>query len=304
VAWLDARSRGGRFVLRMEDLDGPRVVEGAARRILEDLAALGLDWDEGARSAPGGDGLVDDGPDAPYEQSRRGAIYEVAAARLVALGRAFPCWCSRAEVARASTAPHGPSDEGPRYPGTCREIDPARRAALEAAGRRPSLRFRVDENERVLFSDRVHGEVESTPARECGDFVIRRSDGLWAYQLAVVVDDGAMGVTDVVRGDDLLASTGRQILLQRALGLATPRYAHLPLVLGPDGQRLSKRHGSIAVRALFARGLAPARVVGILAASLGLVEPGAAPAASELLAGFSLDRVARDPVRLDPEALA
>lgn len=291
-AWLAARAGGGALVLRVEDLDRPRAVPGAEARILEDLRALGLDWDEGPDLG---------GPHAPYRQSERTARYAEAAARLEAEGRAFPCFCSRAEVARAAQAPHGPGDDGPRYPGTCRDLSSAQ-IAERARTRRPSLRFRV-EPEEVAWLDGVHGPRRDDPSRTVGDFVLRRSDGIYAYQLAVVVDDGHMAVTDVVRGDDLLSSTARQILLFRALGLPVPRFAHVPLVLGPDGARLSKRHGAIAARALLERGRAPEQVVGLLAASLGLCRPGEAPRPGDLVAGFRLDALPREPTVLDPQAL-
>jgi glutamyl-tRNA synthetase len=287
AAWLAARAAGGDFVVRVEDLDGPRVVPGAEARILEDLAWLGLAWDEGPDVG---------GAHAPYRQSERRRRYDAAAAALVASGRAFPCWCSRAEVARAATAPHGPGDDGPRYPGSCRE------RTAGPPGRAPSLRLRVEPGE-IAFVDGVHGPQREDVAAAVGDFVIVRADGVPAYQLAVVVDDAAMGVTDVVRGDDLLGSTARQLALYRALGLTAPRFAHVPLVLGPDGARLSKRHGAIGVRALRERGVAAARVVGILAATLGLCAAGAAVPAEELVAGFAVERVRREPTVVEPADL-
>ncbi len=278
VAWLDARKRGGRFVVRLEDLDPPRVVPGAAERILADLARLGLDWDEGPDVG---------GPHAPYRQSERAARYRDVLARLADEGRVFACYCSRAEVARASNAPHGPGDDGPRYPGTCRALSREAIAAHQRAGRRPSLRFRLDPGE-LAFVDGVFGPQASDPAAAVGDVVVRRSDGLFAYQLAVVVDDAAMGITDVVRGADLLSSTARQIALHRALGAAPPRFSHVPLVLGPDGERLSKRHGAIAVRDLLDGGVPARRLLCRLAASLGLCAPSEEPTLRELLARFDL----------------
>jgi glutamyl-tRNA synthetase len=269
VAWLCARAAGGALLVRVEDLDRPRVVAGAEARILDDLSWLGLDWDE-----------------APLRQSERTRLYDAATERLLASGRAFRCWCSRADVARAATAPHGRADEGPRYPGTCR-------ARTEAPNQRsPSVRLRV-EPERVRFCDGVHGEHDEDVAATVGDFVIRRADGIAAYQLAVVVDDSQSGITDVVRGDDLLGSTARQLLLYRALDLPAPRFAHVPLVLGPDGTRLGKRHGSLAVRALRERGETPARVIGLLAGTLGLRPGGASVEARALVADFALDKLPR-----------
>jgi glutamyl-tRNA synthetase len=283
VAWLAARAAGGAFVMRVEDLDQPRVIPGAEARILDDLRWLGLDWDEG-----------------PFRQSQRLAQYDAAVERLLAAGCAFHCWCSRADVARAATAPHGPADDGPRYPGTCRA-----RSEAPPPGRRPSVRLRV-EPETIAFVDGVHGAHREDVAAGVGDFVIRRADGVPAYQLAVVVDDAAMSISDVVRGDDLLGSTARQLLLYRALELSPPRFAHVPLVLGPDGARLSKRHGAIAVGALRDRGLPPSRVVALLASTLGLCPPDAGVLPRDLVAGFALDRIdriGRAATTLDPNAI-
>lgn len=226
--------------MRVEDLDRPRAVPGAEQRILDDLRALGVHWDEGPEVG---------GPDAPYRQSERTTIYEAKLQELVALGLAFPCYCSRAEVARASQAPHGPSDEGPRYPGTCRELSTAQQSE-RARTRQASWRFRVPTGDAAIvnFVDHLAGAQEQDVAATIGDFVLRRSDGIFAYQLAVVVDDIAMRITEIVRGEDLLSSVGRQVLLFRAWGATVPGFCHLPLVLGPDGTRLSKRHGSIAAR--------------------------------------------------------
>ncbi|HEX8953924.1 MAG TPA: tRNA glutamyl-Q(34) synthetase GluQRS [Polyangia bacterium] len=290
AAWLAARAAGGAYLVRVEDLDAPRVVPGAEERILSDLAWLGLDWDEGPDVG---------GPHAPYRQSLRLARYDAAVERLLADGRAFRCWCSRAEVARAAAAPHGPADDGPRYPGTCRALKTPPPNDLRYR-RRPSVRLRV-EPEAVAFVDGVHGASAQDVAAAVGDFVIRRADGIPAYQLAVVVDDTAMGITDVVRGDDLLGSTARQLLLYRALGATPPRFAHVPLILGPDGARLSKRHGSISIRTL--RDRSPAAIIGLLASTLGLVPPSTHCLPRDLIADFSLDRITRAPTTLDPSAL-
>ena len=292
AAWLAARAAGGAYVVRVEDLDGPRVVPGAEERILEDLAWLGLDWDEGPDAG---------GPHAPYRQSLRLARYDAAVERLLAEGRAFRCWCSRAEVARAAAAPHGPADDGPRYPGTCRALPTPPPNDLRYR-RRPSVRLRVDAEE-IAFVDGVHGRTVEDPAATIGDFVIRRADGIPAYQLAVVVDDAAMAISDVVRGDDLLGSTARQLVLYRALGATPPRFAHVPLVLGPDCARLSKRHVSISVRALRDRGRSREAVVGLLASTLGLVPAGTGCAPRDLVSAFALDRILRSPTTLDPNAL-
>lgn len=269
LGWLWARSLGGEFLLRIEDLDPERSKPEFTDAIFEDLTWLGLDWD---------------GP--VWRQSERGAIYDDALRRLAAEGRAYQCWCSRAEVARAASAPHV-GEEGPVYPGTCREH------ATPKPGRTPSWRFRVEPGA-VSFVDAIHGEVTQDVAREVGDFLIRRIDGVASYQLAVVVDDALSGVTHVLRGDDLLSSTPRQMLLQRALGFSTPAYAHVPLLMQSDGRRLAKRDGASTVAGLRALGWSPERVVGQLAAWSGLGE-GAAVSARELVDGFSLARVRREP---------
>ena len=286
LAWLDARSRKGALAMRVEDLDGPRVKPGLEARILAELRWLGLDWDEGP-DLGGGHG--------PYRQSERGGWYRDALDRLRGAGLAYPCFCSRAEIAQASQAPHA-GDEGPRYPGTCRDLGERERAA-RAARRRPAWRFRVPDG-MVSFDDRVHGPCTFDVAATTGDFVVARADGVPSYQLAVAVDDAAMQVTDVVRGDDLLPSTARQLLLYRALGLAVPRFAHVPLVQGPDGERLAKRHGALSVGELRERGVDANAVVGALAALSGLAPPGARLSAGDLVAGFRLESLSREPVRL------
>ena len=230
ASWLDARAHGGRWLVRIEDLDTPRNVAGAAQTIVAQLDRCGL---------------VPDGP--VTFQSRRTGLYDGALQRLLSIGRAYPCGCSRRDLQRLTTAP---VDDGQGrldriYPGTCRHGLGARAAR--------SIRLKVrsedslDDSERVSFVDRRLGLREQDVARDVGDFVLKRADGLWAYQLAVVVDDAAQGVTDVVRGEDLVDSTPRQILLQRVLGLPTPRYLHTPLVRAADGSKLSKQTGATAL---------------------------------------------------------
>ncbi len=285
LAWLDARSIGGTFILRMEDLDPQRSSRAAADGIIEDLRWLGMDWDEGPDVG---------GPSGPYEQSARRDRYRDAIARLLRERRAFDCSCSRAEVARASQAPHA-GEEGPRYPGTCR--------CGAANPERPrSVRLRVDEG-RVAFDDLVHGPQSFDVAAETGDFVIQRADGVAAYQLAVALDDVSMGITRVVRGDDLLASTPRQILVDRALGLTPPSYGHLPLLLGEDGHRLAKRGGALTLQALRVRGARPEKIVGLLARSAGLAVDGAVHA-HELVRAFRLDQIAIEPRTITENDLA
>jgi glutamyl-tRNA synthetase len=292
LSWLAARAAGGRWLMRVEDLDRARVRPGLEARILDELRWLGLDWDEGP-DLGGGAG--------PYRQSERQDRYDAALARLREAGLVYPCFCSRAEIARAAEAPHGLSDEGPRYPGTCARL-PADEEGRRSASRRPAWRLRVRPGA-VRFDDGVHGPREVDVGAEVGDFVVARADGVPAYQLAVVVDDAAMGVTDVVRGDDLLSSTGRQLLLFEALALPAPRFGHVPLVVGEDGERLAKRHGALSLGELRERGADPRAVVGLLAALSGLAPPGARRSPAELVPGFDLGRLPRTPAVLPVAAV-
>ena len=287
LAWLHARSAGGAFLMRIEDLDGPRVRPGMEARILEELRWLGIDWDEGPDVG---------GAAGPYRQSALGVRYSAALGRLREAGAAYPCFCSRSEIAASAQAPHGPSDEGPRYPGTCRHLSPAE-VKRRSSERRPAWRLRVAEGG-VGFDDLLHGPQAFDVAGSVGDFVVMRADGIAAYQLAVTLDDAAMGITDVVRGDDLLASTARQLLLYRALGLPPPRFAHLPLVVGEDGERLAKRHGALSLGELRERGADPRRVVGLLASLCALAPEGSRVAPAELVEGFRLAQVPRAPAVL------
>ncbi|MEA2412370.1 MAG: glutamyl-tRNA synthetase [Thermoleophilaceae bacterium] len=240
LACLFARYGGGRFLMRVEDLDRGRVRPGVEERQLADLGAVGVDWD---------------GP--VVRQSERVELYADAVARL----DTYPCFCTRAEIREAASAPHGALPEG-AYPGTCRSLSAAERAAFEAAGRPPALRVRADAA-LVEVEDRLLGPVSGI----VDDFVVRRGDGAFAYNLAVVVDDADQGVNQVVRGADLAESTPRQAWLAQTLGLAVPEYAHVPLVLGPDGARLAKRHGAVTLRDLPA-----AQARRWIASSLGLDE--------------------------------
>ncbi|MES1210149.1 MAG: tRNA glutamyl-Q(34) synthetase GluQRS [Pseudomonadota bacterium] len=274
LAWLAARAGEGAFVLRIEDLDRARVVPGGEADLLTDLAWLGIDWDEGPDRG---------GARAPYRQSERTVRYDAAVDQLQIVGRAFPCACSRGEIARAASAPHDEDEEGPRYPGTCRDLPAGEvEARARALGRAVAIRF-AGRGERVGFVDRVRGPVEPLGAEGIDDFVLRRADGVAAYQLAVVVDDAAMGITEVVRGDDLLRSTPRQLALGAALGLAAPAFAHVPLLLAPGGERLAKRTRPASIDALRSRGVDPRVVVGRLAASAGLCGPGEVLSPGQLL---------------------
>ena len=273
LAWLFARSAGSRFLMRVEDLDRQRVRPGCEEEQLADLRAIGLDWD---------------GP--VVRQSERLALYDEA---LAALGdRVYPCYCTRAEIRQAASAPHGPPAEG-RYPGTCRSLSAAERAEREASGRPPALRLRAD-GERVAFEDRLAGPAEG----RVDDMVVRRNDGAPAYNLVVVVDDAAQGVREVVRGADLLEATPGQLLLARLLGLDPPSYAHVPLVLGPDGSRLAKRHGSVTLADRLERGETVADVVSWMAATSGQAEPGEPVTAAQLLDRFDPTRIPREPTTL------
>jgi glutamyl-tRNA synthetase len=293
LAWLDARARGGSFVMRVEDLDRARASADLEARLLDDLRWLGLDWDEGPDRG---------GSFGPYRQSERTARYDDAITRLLAAGRAFPCACSRADVARAASAPHA-DEEGPRYPGTCRGLPAVEvEAKARAQGRAPVIRF-AGRGEAFYFDDELRGAVASGPGG-VDDFVLRRADGMASYQLAVVVDDAAMGITRVVRGDDLLTSTPRQLALYAALALPAPAFAHVPLVLSPGGERLAKRTRPASIADLRARGLPPEAVVGALAASSGLVAPHERPRAWDLVAAFSLARISREPAAIDAVALS
>jgi glutamyl-tRNA synthetase len=271
LAWLFARCTDGQFVLRIEDLDRPRVRSGASERMLFDMRWLGLDWDEGPDTG---------GPHAPYIQSERQEIYTRYLQLLADKGLVYPCYCSRAEIARAASAPHG--NEGPRYPGTCRNLTQAQRRQHEDNNRHPSLRFRGDDERIVSFTDLLVGPVEQQVQQAIGDFIVCRSDGIFAYQFAVVVDDALMRINQVVRGVDLLQSTARQILLYEALGFPVPTFAHVPLLLDEHGKRFSKRTQSAGLEPLRAAGVTPEQVVGQLAADCGLADKGEQLSASEL----------------------
>ena len=279
LAWLSVRARRGAYVMRMEDLDSRRVVAGSADGILRDLRWLGLDWDEGPDA---------NGPHAPYAQSERGERYDAAFESLSSAGLVYPCFCSRKDIQSAASAPQAPGDEA-HYPGTCRDLSRSEAARRVASGAAPAWRFRVDRAGIIPFTDRVRGGYEADPG-SIGDFVVRRADGVPAYQLAVVVDDIAMEISEVVRGEDLLASTVRQLLLYRAFGATPPAFAHVPLLLGDDGVRLSKRHRGVTLHELREAGESAEAIVGRLAHRHGL-RPTASPiAARDLVDGFDLAR--------------
>lgn len=271
LAWLAARSAGGGMVLRLEDLDPDRCRRSYCDQVMRDLEWLGLDWDG-----------------APVYQSRRTELYAQAFRALEGQGLIYPCFCTRAERLAAS-APHR-SDGAAVYDGRCGRLSGAERTEL-AKSRRPAWRVRVPEEE-IVFTDLLQGEYRENLARDCGDFILRRSDGVYAYQLAVVVDDGAMGVTQVVRGSDLLSSTPRQLWLQERLGLPHPEYGHLPLLLAPDGRRLAKRDRDQELGQLQKTYTAP-QLVGLLACAARLIDRPEPITPRELLPLFSWDKLPR-----------
>lgn len=281
LAWLSIRSRGGRVILRIEDIDSPRVKAGAVQQAIDDLRWLGLDWDEGPDVG---------GSNAPYVQTERIDSYREALSQLQCF-RVYPCTCSRSDIEAAASAPHV-EHEGPIYPGTC-----AGRSALDAVklGDQPfAWRFRTTDQQ-LHFNDRVAGAQETNVRRTLGDFVVGKMDGSPAYQLAVVCDDHAMGLTEVLRGDDLLPSTFRQLELYNAFGWSPPTFAHVPLVIGPDGRRLAKRHGDTRLATLRQQGMSAQELIGLLAWSCGLRPTREPISASELLGEFDLCRVTREP---------
>jgi glutamyl-tRNA synthetase len=302
LAWLAARAGGGRVILRMEDIDPDRSRPAYAQAIMDDLRWLGLDWDEGPDVG---------GPAGPYVQSRRLDRYAGALSRLDALGRVYPCFCTRKELRSLAGAPHdsgsalGPAiagDGSPVYPGTCRDLSRDERRRLLAEGRKPCLRLRCDDAS-LSFDDAVAGPQRLTLAECGGDFALRRSDGVYAYQLAVVADDIAMGVTQVVRGDDILTSTPRQLFLYRLLGASPPAYAHIPLVTDAAGERLAKRHQSLTLATLREAGVRPEAIIGFLAHHAALLDAPRRARPAELAPGFEPARLPRRPVRLPEDVV-
>ena len=285
LAWLDIRKLGGTMVLRMEDLDPDRCRPQFAEGLLEDLQWLGLDWDEG--------------PDRPsvtvsYKQSKRSDLYQAAFDSLAQRGLVYPCFCSRAELRSVASAPHAGEAE-PVYSGRCAGLSAVEQAKKLSVRRQAACRLRVGEAE-IAFTDQLFGPQRQKLNQSCGDFVIRRSDGVYAYQLAVVVDDAAMKIDRVLRGADLLSSTPRQIYLWQLLGYLPPTFIHAPLLLAADGSRLSKRQGSLTIEALRCSGVRPQRIIGQLAAWAGLIEKPEPLLPDELIEGFSLDKLPREPV--------
>jgi glutamyl-tRNA synthetase len=275
IAWLSARRAGGQILLRLEDIDSPRVKSGAAQQALQDLRWLGLDWDG-----------------EPVIQSTRMRRYADALRILRSRELVYPCICTRTDVQRAASAPHL-EHEGPAYPGTC-----AHRRAGDASGLANgpcAWRFRLPAHTRP-FADVFRGPIEIDLHRCGGDFVVWKSAGTPAYQLAVVVDDASMGVTEVLRGDDLISSTPRQLLLYEALDLTSPRFIHVPLVIGEDGRRLAKRHGDTRLSTMRQAGVRSEMVLGWLGWSCGWLPKIEAISIKELLSIFRLESIPREPV--------
>ena len=278
MAWVSARAQGGQFIVRIEDLDAGRCrFEPHIEKVFDDLRWLGLDWDAGE--------------DPESFQSKRSAIYEEYFEKLKKVAEIYPCYCSRAEL-HAASAPHL-ADGQPLYDGRCYRM--WKSGEVPATNRRPAWRIHLP-NEEVSFTDRVMGEYRENLATQCGDFILRRSDGVYAYQLAVVVDDALSGVTEVVRGCDLLSSTPRQIHLHRLMGFPEPTYAHLPLLVGADGHRLAKRLGDLDA-GMLREMVSAEELIGKLAASLGLIDRPEPLTARELVKHFNWDVIPKTDVR-------
>lgn len=280
ASWLSVRRQNGTMVLRIEDLDAGRCAFGEQiENLKSDLSWLGLDWDKG-------------GEPEGY-QSRRFHIYEQYLHLLEEKSLLYPCYCSRAEL-HAATAPHG-SDGQVLYDGRCRRLFFSGEYVPE--GRKPALRVMVPDED-IVFTDLIQGEYRENLERECTDFVVRRSDGVYAYQMAVVVDDGLSGVTEIVRGRDLLSSTPRQIYLYRLFGMREPRFAHIPLLLAPDGRRLSKRDGDLDLGAIRKKLDSPEPVIGLLGFLLGLIDSPDPITAEELIPYFDFSKIKREDIHL------
>ena len=279
LAWLDVRSQGGTMVLRIENLDTQRTSLDYAGQLADDLTWLGLDWDEG-------------GVQPEWCQSNRGEYYQAAFDKLDQMGLIYPCYCSRSERL-AANAPHR-SDGSVVYDGRCARLAPEERAALERSGRRPAWRVRVPEEQVTVVDGHLGPYTEYLP-QDCGDFILRRSDGVWAYQLAVVVDDALMGINHVVRGADLLPSAPRQAWLHRVLGYTPPQFFHLPLLVDRQGRRLSKRDRDLDMSALRAQ-YSPQELTGYLAWLAGLLPERKSVEPAGLIPRFSWVKVPKNEI--------
>lgn len=280
IAWLSARSRAGSVHLRIEDIDIWRNKPGASEAVIDDLRWMGLDWD----------GEI-------VEQSKRIAEHETALEHLKRLELVYPCTCSRGDIVAAASAPHL-DHEAPTYPGTC-----AHRKAADADSLTEPFAWRFRVTDSPVYVDRFAGETRVELKQAGGDFVVWRAAKVPAYQLAVVADDAAAGVTEVVRGDDLISSTPRQLLLYRALGLTPPEFVHVPLVIGEDGRRLAKRHGDTRLSAMRANGVRAERFLGLLAYSCGWLPIVTPVSAKELISLFRFDAIPREPFILSRDLL-
>ncbi|MCG5540048.1 MULTISPECIES: glutamate--tRNA ligase [unclassified Halorhodospira] len=289
---LLAYGNGGRFVLRIEDTDRERYSPEATRSLMGDLRWLGLDWQEGPEVG---------GPAPPYHQFDRGFLYDAYYRQLEAEGWAYPCFCSERELEMARRAQRS-AGQPPRYPGTCARLSADEVARKRAEGGQPALRFRVPSGEQVRFDDRIHGE-QSFRTDDIGDFIIRRADGTAAYLFTNAVDDALMGITDVLRGDDHLTNTPRQLLILKALGLSAPRYGHMGLITGADGAPLSKRNGSRSVGELAQEGYLPEAVLNYLARVGHTCESEALLDLAGLAEVFEPARISTAPSRFDPDHL-
>lgn len=287
ATWLSVRSQGGHMILRIEDLDPQRCRRAYAEQLEDDLRWLGLDWDAGGLA--GGSG---------YLQSACTPLYAQAFAQLTAKGLTYPCFCSRAEL-HAASAPHR-SDGQVVYSGRCRGLS-VEKIAEKSKTRTPAMRLKMPDIE-MTFTDGVYGTYTENLAKACGDIVLRRSDGVYAYQLAVVVDDARMGVTEVVRGCDLLDSTPRQLYLYQLLGLQPPQFLHIPLLCAPDGKRLAKRDKSLDMGTLRARYPTPEPLLGQLAYLLGILEQPEDISAQDLIAVYDRKKLHRQSVILTDAA--
>ena len=279
VNWLLARQNDWKIILRIEDIDGPRIKRHADAALIDDLRWLGIDWDDG-----------------PIYQTDRMTAYAAALNQLIENGSVYPCTCTRKEIELAASAPHS-EDGATVYPGTCRGRYQSVEEATQLSGRAPALRFAIPAGE-VSFLDAFRGEQTYSPAKDLGDFVVAKADGTPAYQLAVVVDDLAMNVTQVIRGDDLIDSTPRQMLIFRALGFENqiPTYTHLPLVVGTDGRRLAKRHGDTRLSTYRNAGISSSRLLALLAGWCGVTRESGGLTVSDLLDSFRLEDVPREPI--------
>lgn len=276
LAYLSCRSQGGKFLLRIEDLDAPRCPKRLADQCLSDLRFLGFDWDE-----------------PPLYQSERTDVYQQAFDRLRAMGLIYPCFCTRAQL-HAAQAPNL-GDREPVYNRACAALTPEE-IAERAKTRTPAMRLRVPDED-VSFVDGHFGPVCENLERDCGDVILRRSDGLFAYQLAVVVDDALSGVTEIVRGRDILSATPRQIYLQRLLGYATPAYRHIPLLMDSQGRRLAKRDRDLDLTAL-SKVMTPEQILGMLAFSAGVIPENRPAGLTELTKAFDWKNVKRNDIWL------